>query len=188
MPTKLKQNVLLNAALWYASKGIAVVPLYSPVNSGCSCPVGAACGSPGKHPRTPHGKDDASANPDTIHRWWAEWPNANVGICPGDRVLVLDVDPRSGGAESLASLEAAHGALPATYEVRTGGNGRHLYFRPNGTRVRNRTLAPGVELIFNLSREVGASRRFFAEHADRILFGTDIGLLPEAGVILTMLS
>ena len=43
-------------------------------------------------------------------------------------------------------------------------------------------LAPGVELIFNLSREVGASRRFFAEHADRILFGTDIGLLPEAGV------
>lgn len=41
-------------------------------------------------------------------------------------------------------------------------------------------LAPGVELIYNLSRDVQASRSFFIRHADRILFGTDIGILADA--------
>ncbi len=35
-------------------------------------------------------------------------------------------------------------------------------------------LAPGVELLYNLSRDVGATRAFFTQYADRILFGTDV--------------
>jgi predicted TIM-barrel fold metal-dependent hydrolase len=35
-------------------------------------------------------------------------------------------------------------------------------------------LAPGIELLYNLSRNPDASRAFLIEHADRILFGTDI--------------
>jgi hypothetical protein len=31
-------------------------------------------------------------------------------------------------------------------------------------------LAPGVEMLYNLSRDVEASRRFFCAHADRIVF------------------
>jgi hypothetical protein len=39
-------------------------------------------------------------------------------------------------------------------------------------------LAPGVELYYNLSRDPDRSRQFFLDHADRILFGTDLGITP----------
>jgi predicted TIM-barrel fold metal-dependent hydrolase len=35
-------------------------------------------------------------------------------------------------------------------------------------------LAPGIEMLYNLSRNVEASRAFFVEYADRIVFGTDL--------------
>lgn len=35
-------------------------------------------------------------------------------------------------------------------------------------------LAPGIELLYNLSINVDATRAFFANYADRILFGTDV--------------
>ena len=38
-------------------------------------------------------------------------------------------------------------------------------------------LAPGIELFYNLSRDRERSRAFFMRHADRILFGTDAGLI-----------
>ncbi len=37
-------------------------------------------------------------------------------------------------------------------------------------------LTPGIELIYNISRRRDEWRRFFIEHDDRILFGTDIGM------------
>lgn len=35
-------------------------------------------------------------------------------------------------------------------------------------------MALGVEMLFNLSRDRDASRQFFVEHSDRILYGTDM--------------
>ena len=35
-------------------------------------------------------------------------------------------------------------------------------------------LAPGIEMLYNLSRDPDASREFFVEYADRIVFGTDL--------------
>ena len=35
-------------------------------------------------------------------------------------------------------------------------------------------LAPGIEMLYNLSRDPDASREFFIAYADRILFGTDL--------------
>ncbi|MBN1873760.1 MAG: amidohydrolase family protein [Anaerolineae bacterium] len=35
-------------------------------------------------------------------------------------------------------------------------------------------LAPGVEMLYNLSRDPDASRAFFIKYADRIVFGTDL--------------
>ena len=35
-------------------------------------------------------------------------------------------------------------------------------------------LAPGIEMLYNLSRGPDASRAFFVEYADRIIFGTDL--------------
>src|SRR5207247_1037904 len=71
------------------------------------------CGSPGKHPRTPNGVYDATTDPAVIIRWWGRWPNANVGVATGaaSGVIVLDVDPRHGGDDSLVDLEQQRGLV-----------------------------------------------------------------------------
>lgn len=48
-----------------------------------------------------------------------------------------------------------------------------LFTRHRGAYV---DLAPGVELIYNISRRRDDWRAFFTRHADRILLGTDIGM------------
>ncbi len=46
-------------------------------------------------------------------------------------------------------------------------------------------LAPGVEMLYNISRDPAAGREFFIKYADRIVFGTDLssGNTVEDGVI-----
>jgi hypothetical protein len=81
--------------------------------------------------------------------WFGRWPEANVGIVTGivSGLVVLDVDARHGGAQSLSALEAAHGPLPRTIAVETGGGGRHFYFSHPGGIVHNKVgLAPGIDL------------------------------------------
>jgi Amidohydrolase len=41
-------------------------------------------------------------------------------------------------------------------------------------------LAPGIELLYNLSKDPDASRVFFVKYSRRILFGTDAGMIPDA--------
>lgn len=89
------------------------------------------------------------ALPGELARWWARWPEANLGVVTGavSGLVVLDLDPAKGGEASLAELEAEHGRLPATFEVATGGGGRHLYFRHPGGRVPCAVgLRPGLDL------------------------------------------
>ncbi len=82
-----------------------------------------------------------------VAEWWRRWPEANVGIVTGrvSGVVVLDVDPRSGGGSALGALEKRWGALPATLEVQTGGGGRHLWFSSDEENP-SAVLAPGLEL------------------------------------------
>jgi len=84
-----------------------------------------------------------------VARWFRRWPEVNVGMVTGavSGLVVLDVDPRHGGVESLAALELAHGPLPFTMEAETGGGGRHYYFAHPSAAVRNKVgLAPGIDL------------------------------------------
>ncbi len=89
------------------------------------------------------------ADPTEIADWVSRWPDANLAIVTGviSGLVVMDLDPRHGGVESLAHLEQHYGPLPETVEVRTGGGGRHLYFAHPGEILRNRVgLAPGIDL------------------------------------------
>lgn len=118
---------LLDSALWYAAqRGWRVFPLHNLKASG-ACTCGERDCSKGKHPRTPNGCNDASTDPAQIRAWWKRWPLANVGIATGRGLVVLDVDPRNDGAESLSDLLTSLGQLPDTVEVLTGGGGRHIY-------------------------------------------------------------
>ena len=146
--TDVAAGDVLAAALECAGRGLYVLLLHDIVTGVCSCRDGAACGTPGKHPRLSDWPKTASTDPNLIAGWWAHWQHANVGILTGARsgIVVLDVDPRHGGDDSLAALVAEHGPLPDTPTVLTGGGGLHYYFRHPGGKVKGRDLAPGLEL------------------------------------------
>jgi hypothetical protein len=84
-----------------------------------------------------------------LTRWYERWPAANLAVITGaiSGVVVIDIDPRHGGTESLASMETEHDVLPETVEAITGGGGRHLYFAHPGHEVQSRAgLAPGIDI------------------------------------------
>lgn len=140
-------NKRLDAALWYARRGWAVLPLHTPSKSGrCSCGQ-RPCASSGKHPRTLHGVKDATTDRATIRDWWREWPRANVGIATGSAsgILVLDIDPRNHGEDTLATYLEQHGPLPDVPTVDTGGGGAHFFFKfPEG--LGSVKLGPGIDV------------------------------------------
>ncbi len=124
---------VLDAALAYASHGWPVLPV------------------DGKRPVLPNWPAAASTDPHVIRGWWKRLPDANVGIVTGPRsgLAVLDVDPRSGGTESLAELvEERVGVLPGTVQSLTGGNGLHFVYAYPGIPLKSRahSLGPGLDI------------------------------------------
>src|SRR4051812_17578548 len=85
------ENRLLVAALGYAKHGWKVLP----------------CAPHSKQPATRHGFKDATSEKAQLVAWWSRRPNANVAIVTGkvSGIVVLDVDPRNGGNESLTRVE-----------------------------------------------------------------------------------
>jgi hypothetical protein len=130
-----------------------IIPLHAWVQGktrwGCSCGA-EKCESPGKHPIPHNGLHASSNDAKVIDAWWRKWPHANVGVRTGaiSGIVVLDVDPRAGGDDSLDALITKHGALPETIEVLTGGGGRHIYLKHPGGSVRNSAgkLGPGLDI------------------------------------------
>ncbi len=97
-----------------AESGLAVLPL-----------------TPGqKRPSTlvRNGFKDATTDTGKIRRWFGFSPNANIGVVVPSGHVVLDVDPRSGGSETMQSLSDRLGELPATLSAHTGGGGWHHWF------------------------------------------------------------
>lgn len=147
------QTPVLDFALNYISLGLAVLPLHTPLQVGaqpvCSCASGAACQSVGKHPRTLNGLKSASLDPKQINLWWQQWATANIGIATGavSGIVVVDVDARHGGADSLKALEQQFGQLPLTVRAKTG-NGWHLMFQHPGGRLQNSAgkLGQGLDI------------------------------------------
>jgi Virulence-associated protein E/Bifunctional DNA primase/polymerase, N-terminal len=153
-------NRLLAEALRLCELGFPVFPCFeivrAPSGWDCACPpvhrsrdARGRCGSPGKHPRTSKGFQDASKDPATVRRWWMRWPKANIGIPTGaaSGTVVLDIDPRNGGDAMLAELLQEHGELPETPHQLTGGGGSHYVFqRPAADYVTGRPIARGVDV------------------------------------------
>jgi len=136
------------AALDAVIRGWSVVPLHTVARGACSC-GDPSCPAPGKHTRIAWKRRMRDpADTAQVRRWWRRWPGANVGVVTGavSGLVVLDVDPRNGGGESLAVLEGIHGPVPHTVESLTGGGGQHLYFRHPGTGVPCRPIAPGLDV------------------------------------------
>jgi hypothetical protein len=137
----------LTAALDYAARGWPVLALHG-IEQGCCTCRQPKCGSPGKHPITRNGVKDATTDAVTIRGWWRNAPTANVGIATGvgAGLIVVDVDPRNGGSESLEELERRYGAFPKTPRANTGGGGQHIFLKHPGPgdRIPNATRLGGL--------------------------------------------
>src|SRR5205809_1803048 len=86
---------MIETALEYARRGWGVFPIW-PIRDGrCAC--GTPCGrDAGKHPigrDVPNGFRGASADTDTIARWWSTCRDASIGIPTGEvsGIWVLDI-------------------------------------------------------------------------------------------------
>jgi hypothetical protein len=131
-----------DAAVAYAAAGYEVFPLRGKLPH-ANCP---ACEprSPGYRPHRPadcphelcHGLYAATTDPTRVAGWWARWPQANIGARVPRSLFVLDIDPRAGGLDSLARLEADHDTMPPTRTSLSGrgDGGAHRWFvHPGGT-------------------------------------------------------
>lgn len=127
------------ATLFYASQGFRVLPLDP--NS-----------VEGKTPYLKGGVHRGTTSTDEILGWHDKFPEANWGVSCGKEsgIAVLDIDPRNGGdvaLEYLLKKYQGEGRLPQTPVVLTGGGGYHYWFRyPRNQEIKNRTIAPGVEI------------------------------------------
>lgn len=138
---------LAGAALLYATRGWAVIPLHTMHADHCSCGR-RDCAAPAKHPRVRWQSYERSRpTPSQVAAWWRRWPDANVGVVTGrvSGVVVLDIDPRNGGDASYASLKERWNGHDETVESITGGEGRHVWFASTDA-MPSGPIAPGCDL------------------------------------------
>jgi putative DNA primase/helicase len=121
----------LDAVMSYAARGWQVFPL-KPQS---------------KEPCTHRGFYDATSNPATLRRWFAQGFPYNVGIRTGtpSGVFIVDIDGKL-GAVNLRELMTKFGALPATL-ISTTGKGWHLWFRADGEiPCSTGKISPGIDV------------------------------------------
>lgn len=132
-------QTFVQQALQYARRGWAVFPLVPKT----------------KRPITEHGLNDATTDPATIRRWWAAWPDANIGInCGASGLVVVDVDTKNGapGMDTWQGLLPQIGGQIDTPTVQTPTGGYHYYYAaPPGVDLSqgNGKLGPGVDVKGN---------------------------------------
>ena len=145
-----KQTVSqLTTALRYAAEGFAVVPLHGTAAGKCTCGRDD-CATPGRHPRTRHGIQDATADRVLIKQRWAQWPKAKIGIAMGTPAgFVAIIADGDAGRTSLRQLKEQFAkTLPKTVTYRDGER-RVRLFATGGAHLcgRSHDLGKGLTVV-----------------------------------------
>lgn len=123
-------GALLGAALYYATKGVPVLPLTAR----------------NKITRRGIGVYDATTDTETVRQWWTQWPDANIGIACGHGFDVIDVDGLEGWQSLGNILEPDTGEqIPTIARAFTGGGGLHLYVVPSQSWSNAVKKLPGID-------------------------------------------
>jgi len=126
---------LLRSALTYARWGWPVFPLRAR----------------SKQPATRNGFKNATTDEDRIRAWWAQHPDANIGLPTGIMFDVIDIDVPHGPPslahilESTVDHRTGRGLLPDAHGVcATASGGAHYYIRAQGGGNKTRIM-PGID-------------------------------------------
>ena len=124
--------------------GFKLIELYGINPQGfCTCYKGAGCQSAGKHPVHFDWKNHYITTVQELESIINKKPYANFGIITGDGLVVIDVDKKSGGLESMEQIKDL---INPTMTVQTGGGGYHFYYKTDRP-VRNRTnVLAGIDV------------------------------------------
>lgn len=98
------------------------------------------------------GFKDAVDDEGIIEAWSRDYPNANVGVACGEvsGIIVVDIDPRNGGMETVRSLRQRGFELPPTISVFTPSGGVHGYYRyQDGLSGSRNPLGAGIDVQSN---------------------------------------
>lgn len=124
----------LHYALAYIRLGLWVLPL----EPGTKKPLGRL---------VRNGFHDATNDPEAATRWWTQHPEAGIGIAvKRSGWVVVDIDPRNGGIDTIEALEARHGPLQSDVLAFTGGGGEHRVFAAQLVENLPGKLGEGVDL------------------------------------------
>ena len=95
-----------------------------------------------------HGFHDANANAEWADMHWTLHPADGIGVRPPAGVIVLDVDVRRRGIETLAALTAGRALLPETLTTISGrGDGGHHRWFDNVPGPVSTKLCDGVDIL-----------------------------------------
>lgn len=148
MSIVVTRDAKIHKAIEYAKLGYRPIRLHGVINGMCTCGK-LDCKSKGKHPNTPHGYKDATQDESVIRGWWNDAPLSNLGLCPREDEVAIDIDPKNDGDKTWAEWQAEHGEIGRTPTSRTGSGGYHYILRlPPGVKVKNNAnkVGRGVDL------------------------------------------
>jgi hypothetical protein len=158
--------------------GFSLIPVHKPIEKRCTCNR-PDCTSIGKHPIPQKWQEVTSKDPQAIKAWWKMFKSPNVGVVTGraSGVVVLDIDPRHNGFDTIDNLQVQHGTLPDTATVETGSGGLHYYFRdPGGLRNGTNIGGQGVDFRGDSGFVVGPK----SSHASGGTYDWYDGQTPDA--------
>lgn len=135
--------------IYYIENFLPLIPVYGIKDGICECSKGKNCTHPGKHPRIKDWRNKATTDRGLIQNWLNIWPNSNWAVLTGAEtgIIIIDVDPRNGGHESLETLAEKYPEILNSFHVLTGGGGLHIYLaHPGGTIKSRPTDLPGIDI------------------------------------------
>ncbi len=175
-PIDRNVNPCLEAALHAARLGLRVHPLHGTEEHRCLC-GNPQCQAPGKHSILKGWQEQATADEDTIRKWWNDHPAANIGILTGVHggIFVVDVDGED-GHNAKEELEQCYGPLPDTWESITA-RGRHIFFKyPDNGHIKSRVnWLPQVDIKSDGNYTVGSGSR----HITAWRYEWEVGTYPD---------
>ena len=130
-------TTIAERALEYARQGLHIFPVKADTK-------GRDAAGESSHLLT-NGHNGASCDPDVVRRWWAQWPDANIGLSLAASGLVA-LDPDLYKPECAWDAFIADKDVPETWRQRSASGGRHyIYTAPPDASFPGQ-LCPGVEV------------------------------------------